>query len=325
MYAKKTLTIFLLLWLLCALLAAQGGSAVNERRVTCEPQFPVAGQRVTFSAVNFRTPNLLRWDMGDGTVQASGSTSSQVPEARLTHAYAAAGIYEVKVYDDNGNVNSAPLTLLVWVKPKPEKTAAAPGKVIPARPGPETAAATPQERELPASEAAPALKKKNPWIKIGPYAGFYQAQDALLKSIYGNGDMIYGGRLGLHVWQGVYLWFSASQFISLGQTTFSEDKTTLTLTPLSVFLRLGISLGFFKPYAGAGFTYMSFKEESEIGNTKGSGKNYALEAGFELKMGRNFFLDFSARFDQIKVKPGEIEEAIDLGGLQAGVALLVSF
>ncbi|HSQ35578.1 MAG TPA: PKD domain-containing protein [Candidatus Binatia bacterium] len=409
----KTYRPFLfLLGLSCALLAA------DDRRVTCDPQFPVAGRRATFTAVNFRTPNLLRWDMGDGTVLASGTTSTQAREAYLSYAYAAAGSYEVKVYDDNGASASPPLSLRVWVSAypryiqvKPEKplagreltisafnfctpenilwhfgdggevkagaasgivkpvfmvthTYAVPGTytvqawdangdlglapllltiqvaaaaaepekktVVPERVAPqiirsETPAAAPLQPENEPAGREPAAKKKNPLIKLGPYAGFYQPQADLLKRIYGSGDVIYGGRLGIHVWQGVYVWLSAARFIALGQTTFTADKTTLTLTPLSVFLRLGLSLGFFKPYAGAGYTLMSFKEESEIGDTKGSGRNYSLEAGFELKLSRNFFLDFGARFDQIKVKAGAIEEEIDLGGLQAGLALLFSF
>jgi hypothetical protein len=40
-------------------------------------------------------------------------------------------------------------------------------------------------------------------------------------------------------------------------------------------------------------------------------------------MNRHFFLDFNARYEEIKVKPTDFE--IDLGGLQAGVSLLVSF
>jgi uncharacterized protein (DUF2141 family) len=136
MNVKKRLSLYVLTVMCCAMLAAQAKAGQADRKVTCEPQFPVAGQKVTFSAANFRTPNLLRWDMGDGMVFASGSTSAQDREVRMTYAYMAAGIYEVKVYDDNGNVNSAPLTVIVWVKAKepvavktaPEKKAVLPEK-----------------------------------------------------------------------------------------------------------------------------------------------------------------------------------------------------
>jgi hypothetical protein len=392
----------------------------ENRLVKFEPQRPVAGQPVLFTALNFRTPNLLKWDMGDGTVLTSGSKSSQVQEARLAYAYAAAGTYEVKVYDDQGNLNFPPLTLRVpvaayprsllinpekplanhpvtisavnfdtpqdiawdmgdgseinpgdksgvvkanfmvthiyaaagaytikaWdssadkrlpplsisiqvaadpslVKLEPAKTETIPVDLRPVQNIPNIVILKPEAAKTVEPSPTPVRTKHNLAIKIGPYAGFFQPRDANLKTIYGDGDVIYGGRLGIHIWQGFYLWASASQFKVIAQTTFSEDKTTLTLTPLSAFLRGSLHLGFFNPYAGIGFTYMSFKEESEIGNTTGNGSNTAYEAGFELKMNRHFIMDFNFRYDLIKVNPTGFP--IDLGGLQAGVSLLVSF
>ncbi len=98
------------------------------------------------------------------------------------------------------------------------------------------------------------------------------------------------------------------------------------MLPVSFFLRYNLGRGFFSPYAGIGFTFLSVKEETEsVGNFKGNGSNISLEAGFELKVNRHFFIDLGARFDQIKIKPENIDAEIDLGGLQAGISLLVSF
>lgn len=392
----------------------------ENRLVTFEPPRPVAGQPVLFTALNFRTPNLLKWDMGDGMVLTSGSKSSQVMEARLAYAYTAAGTYKVKVYDDNGDLSLPPLTFkvpvaayprslqvnpkkplanhplaisalnfdtpenILWdlgdgneikpgdksgiVKPtflithiytaagiytvkawdaygnkslppvslsirvaadpslikiEPEKKTIVLNNTASVQNIPRVATVKLDGNKLVESNPAPSPVKKNLLIKIGPYAGFFQPRDADLKTIYGKGDMIYGGRLGVHIWQGFYFYFSASQFKVIAKTTFTEDKTTLTLNPLSAFLRCSISLGFFKPYAGIGFMYMSFKEESSIGNVTGNGRDIAYEVGFELKMNRHFFLDFGVRYEEIKVNPTGFE--IDLGGLQAGVSLLVSF
>jgi opacity protein-like surface antigen len=333
MSVKKLAPLHVLSLIFCAMLAAQAAPGRADRKLTCEPQFPVAGQRVTFSAANFRTPNLLRWDMGDGMVLASGSNRPDAQEVRMDYKYMTPGIYEVKVYDNNGDVNSAPLTVIVWVKAveaaparaEPEKKAVVPEKTAPVPEPPKAEAARPAELETVAAVPAPVKAKKNPLIKIGPYAGLFAPQNDVLKTVYGNNGVIYGGRLGVRAWHGIYVWLSAIQYRVAGKTTLTEEDTTLTLTPLSVFLRLGLSFKSVKPYAGIGFTYMLFNEESPIGNTKGQGGNLSLEAGFEFKITRNFFLDFGARFDQIKVKPGEIDEKIDLGGLQAGLALLFSF
>jgi hypothetical protein len=393
----------------------------ENRQIKFEPLHPVAGQPILFTALNFRTPNLLKWDMGDGTVLTSGSKSSPVREALLSYAYTAAGTYEVKVYDDNGNMNLPPVSVLVpatayprslqvnpekplanhpleitalnfstpeniyWdmgdgtsikpgdkngivkpcflvthiyalpgaytikaydfnsdknqqplsraiqveadplqIKAEPKKTTFILDNSASAKSIPNEVAAKVEPNKPVESRPAPQPVKKYPLIKVGPYAGYFQPKDAWLKTIYGKGDMIYGGRLGVHAWQGFYAWISYSQYRVIGETTFSKDKTTLTLAPLSIFLRYNISLGALKPYAGIGYTYMSFKEESDISdNTTGNGKNIAYEAGFELQMSRNFFVDLNVRYDQIKVTPKGSET--DLGGLQAGISLLVSF
>lgn len=330
---KRRLAFYVLPVMCCTMLAAQAKAVQADRKLTCEPQFPVAGQKVTFVAANFRTPNLLRWDMGDGMVLASGSTRPDAREVQMVYKYMAAGIYEVKVYDDNGNVNSMPLTMIVWVKadgPAPvqaqlEKKAIVAEKTVMAPETPRAAAAKPAEQEITSRGPAPLKAKKNPLLKIGPYVGLYAPQNDVFKEVYGSIGAVYGGRLGVRVWRGIYAGFSLARYKVTGQTTVTEEETVLTLTPLSAFLRLALSLKSVKPYAGIGYTYMMFNEESVIGDTKGHGNNFSLEAGFEFKMGRNFYLDFGARFDQIYVQPGDLEEKIDLGGLQVGLALLVSF
>jgi hypothetical protein len=396
-------------------------SRQENRQVTFEPLQPVAGQPVLFTALNFHTPNLLKWDMGDGTVLTSGSKSSQIMEARMAYAYAAAGNYLIKVYDNNGDLSLPPLiiqvpvaafprslqvkpekplanqpliitavnfgtpenilwemgdgsiikpgdkngiikpifmvthiftvagsyTVKAWdangnkslppvalsiqvaaepniIKAEPEKETPIPVNAAPARNLPIVATEKLSVNNFAEPRLTPRRVKKYPLIKIGPYAGFYQPQDANLKKIYGNGDAIYGARLGVHLWQGLYFWLSASQFKVIGKTTFTEERTTLTLLPLNVFLRYSVALGFFHPYAGIGFTHMAFKEESEIAvNIKENGSNVAYEGGFELKINRHFFMDFGIRDDKIIVKPTDFE--IDLGGLQAGISLLISF
>jgi hypothetical protein len=329
---KKRLLFFMLSWAFCVLLTAQAGSDPAARRLICEPQFPVVGQRVTFIATNFRTPHLLRWDMGDGTVMASGSTSPQAKEVRMSYAYFNAGVYEVKVYDDNGDLNSPPLAVIVWVKADgppptvgaPEKTVAVPEKNAPVPVQPAPAQAVETEPIAPAKDRT-AAAKKYALFKFGPVAGVFLPQNGLVRDVYGSFDLVYGGRVGVRIWRGIYVWLSGAQVQSSGKTTLLEEPTSLTLVPFSAFLRLGLRLGSVMPYAGIGYTYLTFKEESDIGDTSGNGSSFSLEAGFELRLNRIFALDLGARFDQILVQPGDLEEEIDVGGLQIGLGLLISF
>ena len=290
--------------------------AADPRQVRMEPSRAVAGTALQFSAANFNTPDRLRWDMGDGTVLPAEKETSVMVGSSVNYSYEKPGNYLVRVYDWDEDPGLQPVRFIVAVSDAAELAAAGgPAVSIPAK----------TETMSPAVALAPA-RKKPVTFKIGPYAGYFQPQDPLVKEIYGKGDMIYGARMGIRVWQGFYLWLSAAQFQIISKTTFTGDKTTLTLLPVSVFLRYSIGLGFFNPYAGVGFTYLSFKEESQIiPNTRGSGRNVSVEAGFELKMNRHFSLDLGARYAKIMAKPDVGDVEIDLGGLQAGVTLLVSF
>ncbi len=296
-------------------LTAELRVAPDPRRLRVEPERAAAGEKLQFSAVNFNTPDRLRWDMGDGTVIPGEKESGVMVGALVNYRYARPGTYTVTVYDWGGDPENRPVQLAV------EVGAAARAAEAPA----------PQKPAVAATEPPVAARPKTPrrsynLIKFGPYAGYFQPQEDLFKKIYGEGDVLYGARLGVHLWKGFHVMVSASQYQVISKTTFTGDKTTLTLLPVSFFLRYTVGRGFFSPYAGIGYTFTSVKEETDfVGNFKGSGSSASFEAGFELKVNRHFFMDFGARFDQIKVKPEVIEGEIDVGGLQAGISLLVSF
>jgi len=289
--------------------------AADPRQVRMEPARAIAGRAMQFSASNFNTPDHLRWDMGDGTMLPGEKETNVLLGSSVNYSYKKPGNYLVKVYDWKGDPGRQPVQFVVAV-------AAALDVMAAARPTVSSPAKT--QATGTAASASP-VPKKYMLFKVGPYAGYFQPKSLPLKEIYGKGDVLYGGRLGVHVWQGLYFWLSASQYKVISQTTFTEDKTTLTLLPVHAFLRYSFNLGFFSPYLGAGYNYLSFKEESVIGNVKGNGSNLSLEAGFELIVNRHFSLDFGVRFDQIKIKPENIDTEIDLGGLQAGICMLISF
>lgn len=301
----------------------------SPRVLLVDPEPPLAGQSAVITAVNFRTPEKIAWDLGDGTMIAPGNGEGVVIASfQVRHVYEKAGAYVVKAYDNGGDRSQPPLTLALRVDAVPA-VIAPPVAAPQAAPAPvqarkEPPAAIPARTEpAPESETTVPRRKNYPLIKIGPYAGYLRPHDILLKQIYGDGDVIYGGRLGIHVWNGFYAWLSASQYKVISKTTFSEDKTTLSLFSMCAFLRYSLRLGFLSPYVGVGFTKLSFKEESTLGNVSGNGNNTAYEGGFEIRMSRNIILDLGARYDTIKVEPTGFE--IDVGGLQAGIALLVSF
>lgn len=83
-------------------------TVLESRTLTLDPALPAVGQTVTFSAGNFITPTDLAWDFGDGTrLSDQGSV--------VTHAYARAGAYTLRVYDWNGNLKTTPVSTTVNV------------------------------------------------------------------------------------------------------------------------------------------------------------------------------------------------------------------
>ncbi len=290
--------------------------AADPRRIKVVPAGAETGMDLEFSAVNFNTPERLRWEMGDGTVIPGEKEAGVQVGSLVTYSYKKPGNYLVKAYDWNGDVTRKPVQFIVTVRDRVSGTTEAVKPILPA----------------PANETPPGIipvveRKKPSLIKIGPFAGYFKPKNADFKEMYGEGDVLFGARLGIHVWQGFYFWLSASQYKVIGKTTVTEDKTTLTLLPVGAFVRYHVGNSFFVPYAGIGLSFLSYKEESEyVGNHKGHGSNISFEAGIEMKINRYISLDLGARLDQLKVRPeNPLLDEVELGGLQAGITLLVSF
>lgn len=165
------------------------------------------------------------------------------------------------------------------------------------------------------------LPKEN--FKIGAYAGYLSVRDNTIKQVYTDGDVTYGARIGVRVWNGLHVWLSGGQFRKVSETTLLGDTTTLTLNPFTLSLRYAFPLGTVNPYIGGGYTYIYYKEESEIGNVSGEGRGYSVDAGLEIKLARWFHLDLGASYSSAKVNPTGFD--IELGGVQACLSFLLVF
>jgi PKD repeat protein len=183
--------------------------SARARSLRLKPESPMANQPVAITAVDFLTPERIAWDLGDGTEIKPGAGPGVVKASFLiSHVYKKEGTYTVKAYDSGGDKSQPPVTVKLQVK---ATTAAAP-PVVP------TQAAS--EEPVAVSKPAAGRTKYN-LIKIGPYTGYFQPQDAWFKQIYGKGDVLYGARLGVHIWNGFYFWPSASIYMLSPKTTYT--------------------------------------------------------------------------------------------------------
>lgn len=157
-------------------------------------------------------------------------------------------------------------------------------------------------------------------FKVGVSSGYFIPSNEIFKEVY-DGDLVYGFKLGVHVWNGFYMYASGLQYKKFSETTYTGDITRLTLNPIHLMLRYTAPLGKANPYIGGGYTYIKFKEESTIGEIDDSGNGYCLEAGIEFNLSSRFILDLNAGYSSVSITP--FDEEVDLGGAFAGLSFLV--
>ncbi len=85
----------------------------ENRSIQVSPASPVAGQSVTFTALNFNTPDNIRWEMGDGTVYRQQAAASPLGGSVVTHTYNKTGSFQIKAYDWNGSLQVAAVSVQV--------------------------------------------------------------------------------------------------------------------------------------------------------------------------------------------------------------------
>jgi len=293
--------------------------APDPRAIKGEPLNPALGTPVRFTALRFNTPGNILWDMGDGETPFLGS-------AGVTHVFRREGIYTVNAFDWNGDRSRDPVTVTVIVSAEPDQEAGKHDET----PAPTGVSPTPAA-PTGASTGAPAVSRTEsfsesewPLMKLGPQCGFFHPDDAILKETYGPGMMTYGGRLGIHLWQGLYAWISFAKFRVAARPTSEEEQSALTLTTMSYSLRYTLGRGAVAPFVEAGFIHDRYKEENgalPVSNDSGSGQMGL--AGVEFQPTANLHLDLGMRIDRCQVKTNDF--SVKLGGWQAFCALLVSF
>ncbi|MFC2161019.1 PKD domain-containing protein [Acidobacteriota bacterium] len=80
----------------------------DEASISFQPAQPRVGEQVTFSAADFLSNTLIRWDFGDGVVQ-----NDNTPPV-ITHTFNSQGTFRVNAYDGGGTVVTASLSIRIY-------------------------------------------------------------------------------------------------------------------------------------------------------------------------------------------------------------------
>ena len=162
-------------------------------------------------------------------------------------------------------------------------------------------------------------------VKIGPFAGLYANNDSNLKEIYNGQELFAGGEAGLLFYRGlgIFLRVGYIRFTSLTQPL--EDVTKLSLSPVDISIRYYHQFGAISPFLGLGYRFLSYKEESKLGEKEfvldEKANSVIIEAGLELYLSKRFSVQLSFNYCETPVSPTGVE--VDLGGLSGLVTFFV--
>jgi len=157
------------------------------------------------------------------------------------------------------------------------------------------------------------------------YLGRYNIAEPLFKTIYQPGSSIMGVALTANLYSYFDFYLEIKGMVKNGLLSYSKEKTSFGLIPVSLGFRADYPIAFVSPFAGLGLDYFIFYEKNSIGTTVNYAKGWHLQGGFYLLIGKNFpILPFAkAKYSFVKATPGG--RTINLGGLEFGAGLAVVF
>jgi hypothetical protein len=155
--------------------------------------------------------------------------------------------------------------------------------------------------------------KKDMRILFEAVGSYFQPSDQAFKSIYGGGTY-FGAEINITLMRGVSLWAGAHMFSKTGLTTFTQEPTEISITPIYGGLKFRAPSAKVSPYLGLGVGYFQYKETSAIGEVQKGNIGYIGQLGILINVIGPIYLDLKGCYSYCKVQPEELEA--DLGGFQ---------
>jgi hypothetical protein len=192
-----------------------------------------------------------------------------------------------------------------------------------ARPAP---AAKPAAR--PAVEE-PSAARPFPNTQFGILAGNYGIASRSFSDIYGSSSWLFGAELSRTVFTtkkvSFGLGFAYRSFSKDGLSTYTKDKTTLTLQPLSLTATALLTGRDVIPFLGIGVDRFGYKEKSDIHEVSGNTIGFHLHCGLYYRIpGLNILAaKVYAKFTQATATQDSVD--IKLGGTEFGLSLNLCF
>ncbi len=155
--------------------------------------------------------------------------------------------------------------------------------------------------------------------------GGYSMNEPRFDAVYDPGGLMSGLSLSSAIVSNVNFYLDIKYYSRKGELTFSKEKTTLHIIPVSLGLRYIYPFGLFNPYLGAGMDFYLYYEENPIGTVLNHTNGFHFTGGTYIRFSQSIPLLINIRLKYTWAKAEEEGISIQVGGFEYGAGLAFVF
>ncbi len=155
--------------------------------------------------------------------------------------------------------------------------------------------------------------------------GGYSMNEPRFDAVYESGGLMSGISLSAAIISDVNFYLDVKYYYRVGKLTFSQEKTTLYIVPVTLGLRYIYPLGLFSPYLGAGADFYFFYEENPIGTVLNHTNGFHIMGGTYVRFSKSVPVLLNLRLKYTTAKADQNDIQIQLGGFEYGAGLAFAF
>jgi hypothetical protein len=157
------------------------------------------------------------------------------------------------------------------------------------------------------------------------YLGSYNINDQRFKDVYETGGAIRGIILSSALFYNFDFYTEIKAFYKTGMLTYTKEETKLLLVPVSLGVRFVFPSQIILPYIGLGGDVYFYYENNSIGTVLNMAKGYHVLGGAYLQLGKKIPIMLNVKLKYTTAQAKENDLKLQLGGLEYGASLAISF
>jgi len=157
------------------------------------------------------------------------------------------------------------------------------------------------------------------------FIGNYNMDEPRFEAVYQKGAIIKGIAFSASIFKYTNLYFEIKYFKKNGELTYTKEKTTLQLLPVSLGIRLIKKFGPFLPYIGGGGDLYFYHENNPIGTVLDYAKGYHFQGGIYFQLINKIPLLLGTKLKYTRVKTRENDITVQLGGFEYVGSIILLF